>query len=379
MSVTVRPWKGNRWEADVCVQLPDVAHGRAYRKRTRGFRTRAEALTWGQQHEASVIRSGPPTPRKEVPRLEQFVPEFLESLHAQGRVGENWIVRQESALRVHVLPTLGALSLDRIGNREVDRLVAAMREAGRAASTINCALCALNRALKLAVRWGNLERLPCTIELLPRGEREDQVHGFEESLRLIDAARELDPASHVIVLLGLHAGLRAGEMLGLRWSDADSKGGVLHVRVSLTVGGREKPPKSGRTRTVPLTPTLAGALRDYRARVGLRSERVLSDDAGGPVTHKWLKVRVLPALRRAGLPLRRPLHTLRRTFVTELQHREVPEVAIQAWAGHETASMTRRYTTLAAQRQATWIRRLEEPSDAASTGHVVDTPEELGR
>lgn len=373
MPVRVRPYRGNRWEADVIVQLPDVSLGATqYRKRKRGFRTRAAATTWGQQHETSIIRSGPPKRRKEVPKLFEFAPLFVDALRAAGRVGENWIARQESALRVHVAPVFGERALDQIGNREVDHLIAEMRKRGAAPSTVNNTLCALNRLLKLAVRWGDLERMPCTIELLPRGEREDQVHTFGEAECLIEAAQELDSNTLVIVLLGLHAGLRAGEMMGLRWQDVDLKGCVLHVRVSLTAAGHEKTPKSGRTRLVPLTPTLAEALRGLRARTGLRSERVLADDGGNAVTHKWLKVRVLPALRRAKLVARRPLHTLRRTFVTELQHREVPEAAIQQWAGHESPGMTRRYTTLALPPQIAWIRRLEEPPAA---GHIVDTAE----
>ena len=66
--------------------------------------------------------------------------------------------------------------------------------------------------------------------------------------------------------LALLTALRRGEVLALKWEDADLDGGELHVRFALeqvrsTVTRKE--PKSERsTRTVPLSPQAIAILRD---------------------------------------------------------------------------------------------------------------------
>ena len=79
--------------------------------------------------------------------------------------------------------------------------------------------------------------------------------------RLLAAARELRPplrAATYEALLGLLAatGMRLGEAVGLDRADADLDGGVLTIRDG----------KFGRSRLVPLHPTVTSALASYAAR-----------------------------------------------------------------------------------------------------------------
>jgi integrase/recombinase XerD len=79
--------------------------------------------------------------------------------------------------------------------------------------------------------------------------------------RLLAAARELHPplrAATYEALLGLLAatGMRLGEATGLDRADADLDGGVLTIRDG----------KFGRSRLVPLHPTVTSALASYAAR-----------------------------------------------------------------------------------------------------------------
>jgi integrase len=79
--------------------------------------------------------------------------------------------------------------------------------------------------------------------------------------RLLAAARELRPplrAATYEALLGLLAatGMRLGEAIGLDRADADLDGGVLTIRDG----------KFGRSRLVPLHPTVTSALASYAAR-----------------------------------------------------------------------------------------------------------------
>ncbi len=57
-------------------------------------------------------------------------------------------------------------------------------------------------------------------------------------------------------MVAIHTGLRRGELLGLKWTDADLEAGTLTVRRSLDVDGTFKVPKNqAARRTLKLTPT----------------------------------------------------------------------------------------------------------------------------
>jgi integrase len=75
----------------------------------------------------------------------------------------------------------------------------------------------------------------------------------------------------VLVLLGLHGGLRIGEARGLRWCDLALDEKRIRVERAVWQGkGRErhvKEPKSDRRRRVFVTPALASALAELRAEV----------------------------------------------------------------------------------------------------------------
>ena len=45
-------------------------------------------------------------------------------------------------------------------------------------------------------------------------------------------------------MVAIHTGLRRGELLGLKWADADLEAGTLTVRRSLNVDGTFKAPKN---------------------------------------------------------------------------------------------------------------------------------------
>ena len=146
-----------------------------------------------------------------------------------------------------------------------------------------------------------------------------------------------------LFLTAAFTGLRMGELLALQWRDVDFSGDVIRVRRSFNAHGGLGSPKSGKVRSVPMVPDVAGSL----AALGARDVFVGPMDLVFPGEHglhqdaSALRARYKSALARAGLRSLR-FHDLRHTFGTlAVRRAEVP--AVQSWMGHSDIQTTMRY------------------------------------
>jgi len=217
MSVRVRPCL-NGWQVDVLYRLPNGQRARE-RRRVR-VSSKSAAQRWGENRERHLLVHGPDLPpAKEVPTLEQFASRFMDGYVRANRQKPSGITAKESILQVHLRPSFGATKLDAITTEDVQRLKHSLRD--RAPKTINNVLTTLNVLLKTAVEWDVIDRLPCSIRLLPIPRASAGFYDFDEYERLVEAARLDSANAYLVALLGGEAGLRCGEMIGLRWTDVD--------------------------------------------------------------------------------------------------------------------------------------------------------------
>jgi len=350
MSVTIRPYRRGGWEVDITLRLPN---GSRHRERKRvSHSSKSAARRWGQDRERHLLQHGPPTPEKEVPTLETFAPRFVDGHARANRQKPSGIAATESIVKWHLLPALGAKRLDAITNEQVQKLKLAL--ADRAPKTVNNVLTVLSTLLKKALEWGELDRLPCTIKLLPNPKKAMGFHDFEEYERLLTVAQKRSAEAYLMVLLGGDAGLRLGEIVALEWGDVD-----LHAR-RLTVQrsdwcGHVTVPKGGRSRRLPMTQRLTSALKASRH---LRSARVLCLPDGTPITRDRVIKAIRGAQRVAGLP-QAGVHVLRHSFCSHLAMKGAPARAIQELAGHADLSTTQRYMHLSPAATEDAIRLLD--------------------
>ena len=88
----------------------------------------------------------------------------------------------------------------------------------KAAKTVKNILTVLNVMLKQAIESDVIERMPCTIKLLPVAKGSTRFYDFDEFERLVAAAQVTDPRAYLLVLMSGEAGLRLGEMVALEWT-----------------------------------------------------------------------------------------------------------------------------------------------------------------
>jgi integrase len=306
-----------------------------------------------------VLQHGPPHVKKEVPTLKQFAPRFIDGHARANRQKPSGIAAKELLLRVHLVPFLGHKRLDAITNEDVQRLKTWM--VVKAPKTVNNALAVLSVLLKKAVEWDVIDRMPCTIRLLPIPKPAATFHDFDQYERLVETAKVIDPVTALIVLLGGEAGLRCGEMIALEWRDVDLAKRQLCIERS-DWNGEVTSPKGGRLRYVPLTVRLTAALRDHRH---LKGPRVLCQDDGKALTRQQVQYRVKRTARKANVG--DGVHILRHTFCSHLAMRGAPARAIQELAGHSELGMTQRYMHLSPAALDAAIRLLDGRGNMVAT------------
>jgi integrase len=362
MSVKVRPYRRGGWEVDIRVRLADGTERRE-RKRAPAS-SRSAALRWGEARELRLCVHGAPTPKKEVPTLNQFWPRFVDGYARANRHKPSGIAAKETIGAVHLLPQLGSYRLSEVSTEAVQRLKKQLHD--RSPKTVNNVLTVLNVLLKKAVEWDVIDRLPCAIRLLPIPKPSVGFYDFDDYERLVTAAKATDRDAYLVVLLGGEAGLRCGEIMALEWADVDLNKRQLCVQRS-DWKGHVTATKGGRLRYVPLTLRLANALREHRH---LRGTRVVCQRDGSPLTQKIVQDHVRRSARRAQLT-KSGVHRLRHTFCSHLAMRGAPARAIQELAGHMDLSTTQRYMHLSPAAIEGAIRLLEQAGSAHGFGDII--------
>jgi integrase len=185
------------------------------------------------------------------------------------------IAVREEAYRLRVSPVLGGLDVREVTRQRVERWLA-LTLATSSRHATGKAVEALRSVLRLAVEWGRLPANPAARLRLPKaapdaGRAVERVLDVDQLAALIAGTARRRVAT--MIRTAGEAGLRRGEVIGLRWPDVDLAARRVTVERSVWQGpgadGRPErivgPTKSGRRRRVAISAGLAEALADWFA------------------------------------------------------------------------------------------------------------------
>jgi integrase len=305
----------------------------------------------------------------------------------RGTVRVSTYERHESIIRPHLAPALGRIKLKTLTSTHVRGLHSEKLDADLAPATVRKIHSTLHKALSQAVSDGLVPRNAAAVKAPRPAPEEMRPLSSKEARTLLETARAVGDRFEALYVLAITTGLRRGELLGLRWEDADLERGVLRVgRALVREGGRHLPgetkTKRGR-RQIRLTSRAVSALKTHRKKQ--LEERMKSDGAyedhglvfatyiGTPVNPENLVKRSFkPLLERAGLPEIR-FHDLRHTCATLLLGGGVHPKLVQELLGHATIAMTLdTYSHYLPSMGDQTARAMEDALDAE------DPPEEKG-
>ncbi|MFZ3592235.1 tyrosine-type recombinase/integrase [Streptomyces sp. BH104] len=298
---------------------------------------------------------------------------------------------QEQSIRKHIIGRLGHMPLNSI---KVPQLRQWLKDLGQelGPGTIGLNWGYLSSLLQAAVEDERIRKNPCRAKSIgPPPPAPKKARAWTRArIRAVQA--EMDPRFRILVDLGVGAGLRQGEAIGLAVDDIDTAAGVLHIRRQLKKVHNKLVyalPKGEKTRDVPLPRHLAGRLdahmREFPAkkvtlpwgnpdvpetdkqaeeRAPQSYELVVTATQGGPVRRdSWNERYWKSALVHAGVITAHPdshptakgrqltkfvpsrehgFHVLRHTFASVMLDAREPIVAVSNWLGHADASITLR-------------------------------------
>ncbi len=284
---------------------------------------------------------------------------WLERHRRLARDGEglrpNTYKQYRRSIKNHILPEIGGVRLQKLTPRHLENLYTAILDKGKDEGrdfkrTAHVVHQVIRTALQAAVDGGLIKTNPAD-----KAKKVRVTYRAEERPRLdrADAPKVLAKVQGSIYylpfLLAMSAGLRRGEILGLRWKNVDLKDGVIKVREQIGYDEMGKvvlgPVKTKASiRDIPIPSDVVAALKEQKAAqkvTDLRGEGFVCTNSEGRFiqpshfNRAWRDVR-----EELDLPKNMHLHDLRGSWVTWLAEAKVDPKAASVLAGHSDTRVT---------------------------------------
>ncbi len=345
---TYKKRKDGRWEAQYMVYTPSGIK----RKSVYG---RSQAEVAAKLRKVLAERDGGVAFDAERLTVAEYLKRWLAD-SVRGSVARGTFERYEQLSRGHIVPAIGGVELKKLTPAHVQGLYRAKLDEGLASRTVEYIHTTLNKALKQAVKWQLVSRNVAEAVTAPRSRKREMLTlDREQTRRLLTTAK--GDRLEALYVLAVTAGLRQGELLGLRWADIDLEAGTLTVKRSLryekdgpyyTEGKRDRS-----RRRVELGASTVAAIKAHRKRqneerlayAGLWEDcdLIFPDENGRPIRARNLARRFQQLLKRAGFEnLGLTFHGLRHTCATLMLLSDVPVKVVSERLGHADVALTLR-------------------------------------
>ena len=299
----------------------------------------------------------------------EFIDEWFRE-HAEKHCGEETVERYRQ-LVAYVQPTLADVPLRDISALMLERLYSRIAEFGGRKKrrlkkgekpesaplswrTVRHVADVVRAALNTAVRWKLLKVNPaCACDLPTARTKEARALDETQTDWFLTAGR--GHWLYCILFMDAATGARRGEILALTWTDLDleCEPGVVTISKSLSQtrqGLAIKPPKSGRTRMLPLPAIVVEALREHQAQqqelrrkfgpdYNTELNLVFGTPEGDYLKPDSVTVAASLLARKSGLK-GIGLHSLRHSHGSQLLSAGVPLPTVSKRLGHSSVAVT---------------------------------------
>ncbi|GGY33372.1 hypothetical protein GCM10010363_12520 [Streptomyces omiyaensis] len=252
------------------------------KEHARHFERKLDAQRWLDEVTASMVTGQYVDPRAGRVTFEKYAETWEGSLIA-SEAGERIT---DNALRLHLVPALGARSMAAIRRNDIQVLFKNLSDQLGPGSVRNV-YDVLVRLMTAAVDDKVIASSPCRRITLPAMPDEEVTPPTVEQVEAM--ARVMPPYIRAVIVTLAGSGLRIGELLGLKVSDVDFKAGTIRVERQRLQSGKIGPPKTAKSRrTVPVGEVVTDALLAHLAARPSK-EWLFTMEEGEPLNYRQWK------------------------------------------------------------------------------------------
>ena len=260
-----------------------------------------------------------------------------------------------SHLDLYLLPRLGHVKLQELRPHHIDRFFVEVAGGTRkplSSASLHRLHATLRSALASAVKRRLISHNPAShVELPSREQAAEAVWTVEDVHRFLTA--KADDRLAALYRIAVIAGLRRGELVGLRWVDIDVEAGAIRVAQQVVQLGTKlhvgRPKTRSGQRLVAIDPATAGLLETHRKQQEREREawgagwhetgHVFTYQDGRVLQPDYVTQKFRRDALRAGLPSIR-FHGLRHTSASLALAAGIPMKVVSDRLGHSTTTIT---------------------------------------
>ena len=210
--------------------------------------------------------------------IDQIYKEYLKNQLDTGEIEKSTYSNSLYSYNKYIKPYLGDYLFASIDKVVLNGWITQLYQLGLSQNTIHTTYARLKKVYNYFYNNGELLKDPFKGVKMPKKGEAKITHLTNEQMDNVLSAVYLDyepkDPMYVGILLVFYAGLRRGEICGLRWNDIDFYKHTITVRSAVGVSSREtsgdytKSPKNkSSNRTFPMLPQLEQALKERKALI----------------------------------------------------------------------------------------------------------------
>ena len=314
--------------------------------------------------------------RRETPTVAEYCERWL--LMQSANIRATTLIDYSSKIKNYIVAPLGHMYMADVTADDVK--IAIVRASKKSESVYHSVQTLYKSIFKAAVESHIISESPCANLSAKGGKKAQNKDALtdEQAAMLLDAVKGLPP--YVFIMIGLYAGLRREEILGLKWDCVHLDGKAPYLSVRRAWHTEHNRPiiltdlkTNAAKRDVPLPPQLAECLKE--AKKNSKSDYVVANSDGDPLSYSqfkrlWQYVttrstqeryyiryvngqkvrhKVKPVLGEKAahnshvvysMDFKVTPHQLRHTYITNLIYASVDPKTVQYLAGHENIKIT---------------------------------------
>ncbi len=210
--------------------------------------------------------------------LDEVFNEYLQHQLATSEIEKSTYSNSMASYRKYIKPYLGDYIFASMDKTVLNSWLTKLYSLGLSQNTIHTTYARLKKVYNYFYESGELLRDPFKGVKMPKKGEPKVTHLTDEQMDNVLAAvyRDLSPVEPMYcgILLAFYAGLRRGEICGLRWNDVDFYRHTITVRTAIGVsdgdglkGYAKNPKNKSSNRTFPMMPPLEDALKKRKAAI----------------------------------------------------------------------------------------------------------------